>query len=79
MKHIEQAPTKDQLDEIKARAAGIGYDWPSTDVKRDGPPERVVFPNGLPSLSEVCWDRQLLLNEVARLQEYEWMYKDLCK
>lgn len=25
------------------------------------------------------WDLVILADEVARLQEYEWKYKDLCK
>jgi len=75
----EQAPTKDQLAAIEARASRVHYDWPSTDVKRLGAPERTLFPTGIPPVAEVCWDRQVLLNEVKRLQEFECMYKELCK
>jgi hypothetical protein len=60
--------SKEWLDDIKARATMIGYDWPSNDTKREGRPERTIFPSGAPPVAQVCWDRQLLLQEVEHLQ-----------
>jgi hypothetical protein len=41
-----------------------------------------IVADRLPKIIQVKasdWDLVILADEVARLQEYEWKYKDLCK
>lgn len=50
------------LDTIREQCQQVGFDWPSNDTVRTGPPERVIYsdPNECPDCDELCEARSIL-------------------
>jgi hypothetical protein len=69
---------KKLVSEIEAIVDRVGFDWPSNEPRRDVPPERTLF-HSRADLDNAVWHRAVLMKEIRRLREYEWMYKELQK
>lgn len=64
----EHSPSNSLLDQIREECARVGFDWPSNDTRRSGPPERVICSDPSATRNAV-WHRSKLLRMLDDMTE----------
>lgn len=63
---------------IEDQVSRVGFDWPSNVSRRDVAPERILY-RSRQDIADAVWHRAVLMAEVKRLREIEFVYLGLCK